>query len=153
MKLCAQTHFWWFLPSYPCCLSGGECACENHWRCQEQNQLSRLECYSRVFFSSDQRRLGWVRIFRSEKRQSWDTGIEREKQKKHLGRVICQEYLKQSKEEDLKQDEIREKTLYTSYNVCCNQRLIMSYKVPIIIMMGSGHFLIKKLEICFPFYG
>lgn len=50
-----------------------------------------------------------VRIFRSERRQSWDTGIEREKQKKHLGRVICQERLKQSKEEDLKQDEIREK--------------------------------------------
>ena len=44
-----------------------------------------------------------------ERRQSWDTGIDTDKQKKHLGRVICQERLKQSKEEDLKQDEIREK--------------------------------------------
>lgn len=64
--------------------------------------------------------------------------------------MICQESLKQSKEEDLKQDEIREKDPVYKLQCVATKRLIMSYKVPnYIIMMGSGHFLIKKLEFVF----
>lgn len=60
-----------------------------------------------VFFSSDQKELGWVRDCRFARRQSWDLGTETDTQHKHLGRVLCQKRLKQGRNKVMELNEIR----------------------------------------------
>lgn len=99
-----------------------------------------------VFFSSDQKELGWVKSLQVCKEtelgsRNWNRYTTQTPWESAMSKEIK---TGQKQGHGAKWDK-KPQTLSTSSNVCCNQRLITSYKVPnYVTVTGNGHSLIKR---------